>query len=91
MSNNFFLDFGTINFDYGQNLYRPVSKPYFVVDVNHYIVNCYIVYMADAFAMWLVVDVKPLSNIIVADVFATVAGGIANLLLFSIFHIHFDG
>ena len=34
--------------------------------------------MADVIAMWLVVDVKPLFNIIVADVFATVADGIAN-------------
>ena len=91
MSNNFFLDFCTITFDYGQIWYRLVSKPYFVVDVDHYVVNCYIVYMADAFAMWLVVDVKPLFNIIVADVFATVAGGIGNFWLFSIFHIHFDG
>ena len=35
-------------------------------------------FMADVIAMWLVVDVKPLFNTIVADVFATVAGGIAN-------------
>ena len=55
-----------------------MSKPYFVVDVNHYVVNCYIVYMADVIAMWLVVDVKPLFIIVVADVFATVAVGIAN-------------
>ena len=41
--------------------------------------------MADVIAMWLVVDVKPLFNTIVADVFATVAGGIANFDLFSIF------
>ena len=55
-----------------------MSKPYFVVAVNHYVVNCYIVYMANVIATWLVVDIKPLFNIIVADVFATVAGGIAN-------------
>ena len=78
MSNNLFLDFCIIIFDYGQFLYRLMSKPYFVVDVNHYVVNCYIVFMADVIAMWLVVDVKPLFNIIVADVFATMAGGIAN-------------
>ena len=56
-----------------------MSKPYFVVDVNHYVVNCYIVFMADVIAMWLVVDVEPLFIIIVADVLAIVAGGIANL------------
>ena len=72
-------------------MYKLMSKPYFVVDANHYVVNCYTVYMADIIAMWLVVDVKPLFNIIVADVFATVAGGIANFWLFSIFHIYFDG
>ena len=91
VSNNFFLDFCTIIIYYGQILYRLVSKPCFVVDVNHYVVNCYIVYLADVIAMWLVVDVKPLFNIIVADVLATVAGGIANFWLFSVFHIHFDG
>ena len=31
-------------------------------------------------AMWLVVDVKPLFNIIVADVFATAGDGISQLL-----------
>ena len=68
-----------------------MSKHYFVVDVNHYAVNCYIIHMVDVFAMWLVVDVKLLFNIIVADVLATVADGIAEFWLFSIFHIHFDG
>ena len=55
-----------------------MSKPYFIVDVNCYVINCCIVYKADVIAMWLVVDVKPLFIIIVADGFATVAGGIAN-------------
>ena len=62
-----------------------------MVDVNHYVVNCYIGFMADVIAMWLVVDVKPLFNIIVADVFVTVADGIAIFDLFSIFHVHFNG
>ena len=41
-------------------------------------------------AMWLVVDVKPLFNIIVADIFATLAGGIASFWLFSIFNLFCD-
>ena len=50
-------------------MYRLMSKPYFVVYVNHYVVNSYVVYMADVIAMWLVADVKSLFKIIVADVF----------------------
>ena len=58
------------------------------------VVSCYVVlfiYMADVIAMWLVADVLPLFYQVVADVIATVAGGIANFDLFSIFHIHFYG
>ena len=57
--------------------------------IGHSDVIYYVVFMADVIAMWWVVDVKPLSDTIVADVIATVAGGIANFYLFSIFPFTF--